>query len=77
MDLSIWSRNLAYDQLNNILHSMSCVNDVAERAVKDVVDYVNYSRDADRFNDVVLVVNSHQGLVDFQNLTKEECANLT
>lgn len=57
--------------------SVSCVNDCAERAVKDVVDYVQYTEDPNRNNDVVLVVNSHRELVDFHHLTKEECSKLT
>ena len=77
VDPSVWQGIPAYDRFSRILHQTTPVNDVAERAVRDVVEYVNYSRDNQRNEDVILVVNSHRELVDFAHLTKEECAKLT
>ena len=77
LDPTSWHTNEDYRRFHNILASITCVNDVAERAVRDVVDYINYSHDDERNGDVILVVNSHRELVDFAHLSKEECANLT
>jgi len=77
VDPSAWEGIPAYERLSTILHKTKPVNDVAERAVRDVVDYVSYSRDIQRNEDVILVVNSHRELVDFAHLTKEECAKLS
>lgn len=74
---STWPTSAPFNRLSHILHNIICVNDAAECAVKDVVDYVDHSRDADRCNNAVLVVSSHRELVDFHNLTKDECAKLT
>jgi hypothetical protein len=74
---TMWPGNPSYLSFARIIQSIECVNDAAERAVKDVVDYINYSDDVERNDDVILVVNSHHELVDFRNLTKEECAKLT
>ena len=76
-DPETWPGHDSYGRFHNILHKIVCVNDCAERAVKDTVDYINYSHNPDRCNDIVLVVNSHRELIDFRNLTKEECAKLT
>ena len=48
------------------------VNDCAERSIKDVTEFVNYSKDADSRDRVMMVVNHHRQLLDFQHLTKQQ-----
>ena len=44
--------------------------------VKNVCDYANYSRDPERRDRAVVVVNHHRELTDFQHLTKEELSKM-
>ena len=44
----------------------------AERAVKDITEFINYSWDAGRRDCVQMVVNHHSQLLDFQHLTKQQ-----
>ena len=59
-----------------MFHSLKVVNDSAERAVKDVTQFINYSRDAGRHDRAQMVVNHHHQLLDFQHLTKQHIANM-
>lgn len=77
IDPSLWENEADYQLLSETIHSITAVNDVAERAVRDVTQYIDYSQDAERNNDVILVVNSHRELIDFSHLTKDECTKLT
>ncbi len=56
--------------------NLNIVNGAAERAVKDVSDFADYSQNAARRDDVIKVVNSHRELVDFRHMTKDEIANI-
>ena len=71
-----WDTQRSYQEFCLITSNINVVNDAAERAVKDVTDFANYSQDADRRDDVVKVVNSHRELIDFRHLTKDEIANI-
>ena len=71
-----WDMNAEYNQFKNIVDNLNVVNDSAERAVKDVSDFADYSQNRIRRDDVVRVVNSHRELYDFTNMTKEQLAML-
>ena len=59
-----------------MVHSLKVVNDCAERDVKDVTEFMNYSRDAGRRDHIQMVVNHHQQLLDFQHLTEQQIDNM-
>jgi hypothetical protein len=66
----------AFVRFKNLVDSLEVVNDCAERAIKDVTEFVNYSRDADRCDRVPMVVNHHRQLLDFSHLTKQQMDNM-
>ena len=65
-----------HPDFNKIVNSIICVNDCADRNVKDVCDYAEYSKDPERRDRAVVVVNHHRELVDFQRMTKEELSHM-
>ena len=71
-----WSESHDFRKFEAYVRNLHVVNDAAERAVKDVSDFADYSQDPDRRDDVVRVVNSHRELHDFKHLTKAQIANL-
>ena len=71
-----WVNYPEYNRFCKLAKGIVCVNDVAERNVKNVVDYAEYSKDSERRDRVVKVVNYHRELHDFRNLTKAELQNL-
>ena len=73
---SIWLQSAPFPRFQEMVHSLKVVNDCAERAVKDVTEFMNYSRDAGHHDRVQMVVNHHCQLLDFQNLTKQQIDNM-
>ena len=71
-----WNNHEEYRRFHKLLNGLICVNDVAERNVKNVCDYAEYSKDPERRDRVVKVVNFHRESVDFSHLTKEELSKL-
>ena len=71
-----WPGNEHYERFKKLLNDVICVNDVAERNVQNVMEYCNFSKDSDRRDRVVKVVNHHRELVDFHKLNKEELSKL-
>ena len=68
--------NAEYRRFQHYIENLAVVNDAAERAVKDVTDFAEYSQDPDRHENVIKVVNSHRELFDFAHLTKDEIGNI-
>ena len=54
-----WLQSAPFLRFQEMVHSLKVVNDCAERAVKDVTEFINYSRDAGRCDRVQMVVNHH------------------
>ena len=73
---SDWNQHPEYQRLHGLLNGLICVNDVAERNVQNVCQYAEFSKDPERRDRVVKVVNSHRELVDFSDLTKAELSKL-
>lgn len=71
-----WQDSPDYQRFTEIVDSLEVVNDCAERSIKDVTEFVNYSKDADRRDRVMMVVNHHRQLLDFTNLTKQQMDNM-
>ena len=71
-----WINYPEYSRFCKLVKGIICVNDVAERNVKNVVDYAEYSKDEERRDRVVKVVNYHREFHDFRNLTKAELQKL-
>ena len=67
-----WDEIEDYRRFHKLVNGIVCVNDVAERNVQNVLEYAEYSKDPERRDRVVKVVNSHRELLDFHNFTKEE-----
>ena len=55
-----------------MVYSLEVENNYVEWSFKDVTEFVNYSKDADRRDRVMMVVNHHRQLLDYNNLTKEQ-----
>ncbi|KAG0725522.1 hypothetical protein GWK47_038490 [Chionoecetes opilio] len=55
-----WPLSPAYQELKDLTRDMKVVNDSAERAVKDVQEYANMTRDAGHIDDVILVGIDHR-----------------
>ena len=43
-----WHKYPSYIHFKKLVDSLQVVNDCAERAIKDMTEYLNYSRDAER-----------------------------
>lgn len=71
-----WENIEEFKRFDELLNGIICVNDVAERNVQNVLTYAEYSKDPDRRDRVVKVVNHHRELVDFSNMTKAELSKL-
>ena len=72
----IWLQSAPFFRFQEMVHALKVVNDCAERAVKDVAEFMNYSWDAGRRDRVQMIVNHHRQLLDFQHLTKEQIDNM-
>ena len=71
-----WATNDHFKRFDKLLHGIVCVNDVAERNVQNVVEFAEFSKDPERRDTVVSVVNFHRERVDFHRLTKAELQNI-
>jgi hypothetical protein len=70
--LQNWMRSSAFVWFKNLVDSLEVVNDCAERAIKDVTEFVNYSKDAVRCDRIQMDVNHHRQLLEFSHLTKQQ-----
>ena len=52
-------------RFQNMIQSLKLINDCAERAVKDMMEYLNFCQDAERREKVQIVVNHHRQIMDF------------
>ena len=68
----IWLQSAPFLRFQEMVHSLKVVNDCAERAVKDITEFIHYSWDAGRRDCIQVVVNHHSQLLDFQHLTKQQ-----
>ena len=71
-----WPQSSAFQRFKDMIKSLNDVNDCAEHAVKDMTEYLNYSRDAERREHVQMVVSYHWQLTDFKKLTKVQVDNM-
>ena len=51
----------SYQYLLEFFRDLQVVNDATERAVKDVAEYAEMSRDPAYGDDIILVANNHRG----------------
>ena len=59
-----------------IVDKLHVVNDCADRSVKDVTEFINYANDPAGLDRVMMVVNHHRQILDFDNLTKAQMDNM-
>lgn len=57
---STWTQNPTYLRLYDMCNDIQVVNDVAERAVKDVQDFATMTRDPAHRDDIIIVANDHR-----------------
>ncbi len=69
---SEWINSADFMRFNDLVHSLEVVNDCAERAIKDVTEFVNYAKDANSRDRVMMVVNHHRQICDLRHLTKQQ-----
>ena len=72
----VWSDNLEFLRFEKLLNVIICVNDIAERNVKNICDSAEYSKDPERRDRAVMVANYHRELDDFGKMSKAELSNL-
>ena len=68
--------SLEFLRFEKLLNGIICINDVAERNVKNICDYDEYSKDPERRDRAVMVANYHRDLVDFSKMSKAELSNM-
>ena len=73
---SDWTGDPSYMAFKDDVDSLNVVNDCAERSVKDVTEFINYAKDLDSRDRVMMMVNHHRQLIDFENLTKAQMDNM-
>ena len=76
LDPGQWAQDLRFLCFQSYKENLAVVNDAAERAVKDVVEFATNSQDTPRRNDMIKVVNSHRELFDFETLNKIAIADI-
>ena len=72
----IWPKLDEFVRFDKLLNGIICVNDVAERNVQNVLEYAEYSKDPERRDRVVKVVNHHRELINFSHMTKAKLSKL-
>ena len=60
---SVWHQDPEFTFLRSFCQDLQVVNDSAERAVKDVQDFAEVTRDPAHRDDIILVANDHRGRV--------------
>ena len=65
-----WLADQRYQEMADVINSISVVNDTAERCVKNVQDFANAARDGAHRGRIILVANSHR--VKIPTFTKNE-----
>ena len=71
-----WIDNAEHRRFQHYVENLAVVNDAAERSVKDVTDFAEYSQDPNRRENVIKIVNSHRELFGFAHLTNDEIGNI-
>ena len=64
----MWGDEEEYQQMENLLHDLKVVNDLAERCVKDVEEFRNAAKDPKHRDDILVVATDHRGV--FKDLRK-------
>ena len=67
-DVEQWVFDAEFKYMQHLVYDLKVVNDLAERCVKDVEDYVNASKDPEHRDNILLVATDHRGL--FKDLKK-------
>lgn len=69
-----WHQSASYMELRELCRDLKVVNDCAERAVKDVQEFCNMTRDPGHIDDVILVGTDHRCRIS--DLRKADLMNL-
>ena len=67
-----WGEFDDYVRYRDLVKCLKVVNDCAERAVKDMQEYLGYCQDAEHREKVVTVANHHRQLVNFKTMRKDD-----
>ena len=73
---SQWEECNEFLRFQHLIKSLKVVNDCAERAVKDMTEFLNYCQDAERREHVVMVVSHHRQIINYKRLTKADMDNM-
>ena len=68
-----WEDDAEYMRMKNCLQDLKVVNDLAERCIKDILDYADLAKDSQYQEDIVIVATDHRGIL--QDLRKQALAN--
>ena len=68
-----WEDDDEYMRMKNCLQDLKVVNDIAERCIKDILDYADLAKDSQYQEDIVIVATDHRGIL--QDLRKQALAN--
>ena len=66
----------SYQSFSLCANNLNVANDAAERSVKEISDFANYSQNAARRDDSIAVVNRLRELIDFLHVTMGEIAGI-
>ena len=67
-DASEWGDDDEYLEMLDLFHDLKVVNDLAERCVKDMEEFVDTTKDVEHRDNVLLVATDHRKI--FQDLRK-------
>ena len=66
----------SYQSFSLCANNLNVANDAAERSVKEISDFANYSQNAARRDDSIAVINRLRELIDFLHVTMDDIAGM-
>ena len=65
---SKWEKNEGFIEMLDLFHDLKLVNNLAEHCVKDMEEFINFSKDEEHRNNILFVATDHREI--FQDLRK-------
>ncbi len=69
-----WATDAQYIIIDNMIHNLEVVNDGAERAIKDVMEYAQITHNGNLQDDYIVIENCHRDI--FHSLKRDALRNL-
>ena len=68
-----WARDSSNQKLKDFISKISVVNDVSERGVKLIQEFVNSAQDEEVHQDILTVSKVFKSKINSKNMKKESC----